>query len=113
MGATEDEPRGEEGAVSHGGSGEVAGDHGALAPDARRAECDAMRAEGNRLVVSGSVIGAATVASTLLLGATCPLCVIGVPALIGFGFVQRVRGELQLRALERQADADGTGDGTS
>lgn len=79
------------------------------AHDARRAECDGLRAEGSRLVVSGSVIGAATVASTVLLGATCPLCVVGVPAIIGFGVYKRIRGELLHRALERETAAEGEG----
>ncbi len=71
-----------------------------------RAACDAMRAEGTRLVASGSMIGLATVASTVLLGATCPLCIVGVPALIGFGVFQRVRGELLHRQLERESGSE-------
>lgn len=51
--------------------------------------------------MSGSAIGVASVASAVLLGATCPLCVVGVPALIGFGIYQRLRGE----TLKREADA--------
>lgn len=59
---------------------------------------DALAAEGNRLMLSGTAIGVATVASTVLLGATCPLCVVGVPALIGWGAAQRIRAE----ALKRK-----------
>lgn len=83
--------------------------------DAKRAECEAMRAEGTRLVGSGSLIGVATVASTVLLGAACPLCVVGVPALIGYGVIQRVRAERLLRELERGGEeplAQPAGEGT-
>ena len=67
--------------------------------ESQRLESAERIAEGNRLMVSGSAIGVASVASALLLGATCPLCVVGVPALIGFGIFQRIRGERLERAL--------------
>ena len=75
------------------------GDHDGS--EARRVEHEELTREGNRLMLSGSAIGAATVASAVLLGATCPLCIVGVPALIGFGAYQRVRGELIRRELEK------------
>ncbi len=65
-----------------------------MTDDARRAELerarDEARAEGNRLLGSGTAIGVATALSTVLLGATCPLCVVGVPALLGFGVIKRI-----------------------
>ncbi len=63
-------------------------------------EGEALEREGNRLMLSGGAIGVATVASAALLGATCPLCLVGVPAIIGYGLVQRVRGQrMQARSL--------------
>lgn len=75
--------------MSGGGGGAVRGEH---APTlALERERDEARAEGNRLLVSGTAIGAATVLSTVLLGATCPLCVVGVPAILAVGAVKRVQ----------------------
>lgn len=68
-------------------------------------EVGTLAAEGNRLMLSGAAIGVATVASTVLLGATCPLCVVGVPALIGWGAAQRIRAEL----LKRKTGAEQAG----
>lgn len=47
--------------------------------------------EGTRLMLSGVAIGIASAASTLLLSATCPLCVVGAPALVGWGAYKRYR----------------------
>ena len=47
--------------------------------------------EGNRLMLSGVTLGAIGVASTVVLGATCPLCVVGAPALVGWGIYKRYR----------------------
>ena len=69
-----------------------------------------MCAEGNRLMLSGGAIGAASVASAVLLGATCPLCVVGVPAIIGFGIYQRLRGELLRRRVTSAGPVEGADD---
>jgi hypothetical protein len=50
---------------------------------------DDERIEGNRLMVSGVALGAIGAASAVLLGATCPLCVVGAPALVGWGAYKR------------------------
>jgi hypothetical protein len=50
---------------------------------------EAERAEGNRLMVTGVALGAVGAASAVLLGATCPLCVVGAPALVGWGAYKR------------------------
>jgi hypothetical protein len=78
----------------------------AFAAEAQKREVEALKSEGNRLVVSGTAIGVASVASAVLLGATCPLCIVGVPALIGFGIYQRVRGEMLGRPPATPAEAD-------
>ena len=45
--------------------------------------------EGTRLMWSGAAIGVASAASAVVLGATCPLCVVGAPALVGWGAYKR------------------------
>lgn len=47
------------------------------------------RAEGNELLGAGLGIGAFGVASGVLLGAVCPLCVVAAPALVGAGIYKR------------------------
>ena len=47
--------------------------------------------EGNRLMLSGVALGLVGAASTVVLGATCPLCVVGAPALVGWGVYKRYR----------------------
>ncbi len=45
--------------------------------------------EGTRLMLSGAGLGLVGAASAVALGATCPLCVVGAPALIGWGAYKR------------------------
>ncbi len=52
---------------------------------------DEEAAEGTRLMLSGASLGLLGVASAALLGATCPLCVVGAPALVGWGAYKRYR----------------------
>ncbi len=52
-------------------------------------ERDANKKEGERLMWSGVGLGAISVVSTAVLGATCPLCVVGAPALVGWGAYKR------------------------
>ena len=59
--------------------------------DSSQEDPEADRVEGNRLIVSGAGLGALGAASAVVLGATCPLCVVGAPALVGFGFYKRWR----------------------
>ena len=55
----------------------------------RRAE--QQRAEGNACLSAGVGIGAVGLAGGLLLGATCPLCVVATPALLGVGVYKRLQ----------------------
>lgn len=45
--------------------------------------------EGTRLILSGVGLGAFGAISAVALGATCPLCVVGAPALVGWGAYRR------------------------
>ncbi len=58
----------------------------------------AERAEARRLMVSGVVIGGLDLLALGALGVSCPLCVVGAPALVGWGAyrwlrVRRLRSE--------------------
>lgn len=44
---------------------------------------------GNELTFMGLGIGAFGIASTAILGATCPVCVVAAPALLGAGLYAR------------------------
>ena len=68
---------------------ESAQDAGGKDGEGPRSEAQAEHAEGTRLIASGIGLGALGAASAVVLGATCPLCVVGAPALVGFGFYKR------------------------
>ena len=46
-------------------------------------------AEGTRLMLSGAGLGLVGAASAAVLGASCPLCVVGAPALVAWGAYKR------------------------
>jgi hypothetical protein len=52
---------------------------------------DDARYEANAAIGTGLGIGAFGAASAVLLGATCPMCVIASPALIGYGLYKRAK----------------------
>lgn len=47
-------------------------------------------AEANRLMGAGLGLGAWATLSTLVLGSTCPLCVVAAPAMLGLGVYKRL-----------------------
>lgn len=47
--------------------------------------------DGTELIVSGLGVGAIGVAGAVLLGATCPVCVVATPALLGAGLYKKWR----------------------
>lgn len=49
------------------------------------------RAEANQLMGMGLGLGAFGAVSALTLGATCPLCVVVAPAMVGLGLYKRLR----------------------
>jgi len=51
------------------------------------------KAEANQMIGAGLGIGAFGAASAVLLGATCPICVVAAPALIGVGVLKRLRSK--------------------
>ncbi|MBZ0120698.1 MAG: hypothetical protein K8H88_27135 [Sandaracinaceae bacterium] len=75
-----------------------------MAIDARSEdEAKAEKKEANRLMISGVTLGAVGALSAVVLGATCPFCVVGAPALVGWGAYRRYR-------LARAAKAGRAGD---
>jgi hypothetical protein len=50
------------------------------------------RTEANQLLGAGLGLGALGAVSAIALGATCPLCVVVAPAMLGMGIYKRLRG---------------------
>jgi hypothetical protein len=51
------------------------------------------KSEANQMIGAGVGIGAFGAVSALVLGATCPICVVAAPALIGAGVLKRLRSK--------------------
>jgi len=49
--------------------------------------------DGTDLIVTGVSVGAIGVVGAVLLGATCPVCVVATPALIGAGLYKKWRAK--------------------
>ncbi|MCB0330963.1 MAG: hypothetical protein KDD70_14935 [Bdellovibrionales bacterium] len=49
--------------------------------------------EANTCMAIGAGVGVMGVAATVLLGATCPICYVAAPALIGTGLLAKKRAE--------------------
>lgn len=49
--------------------------------------------DANSCIVYGAGLGAVGTGTALLAGATCPLCVVLAPALIGFGVWKRITAD--------------------
>lgn len=48
------------------------------------------RSEGNQCIAMGLGVGGLSTITAMATGATCPLCFIAVPALIGMGVYRRI-----------------------
>ncbi|MCB0334766.1 MAG: hypothetical protein KDD62_00630 [Bdellovibrionales bacterium] len=70
----------------------------------KQSDKDKCLREGNFCIGTGIGIGALGLGATLAVGATCPICVVAAPALIGVGVVQR------LKASKSDDCDDGSGD---
>lgn len=55
--------------------------------------------DGNDLIMGGVGVGAIGVVGAVVLGATCPICVVATPALIGAGLFQKWRAR-RIAALQ-------------
>ena len=67
----------------------------------KRDDVDSMRREGNACLGLGAGVGAFGAGSAVFVGATCPLCYIVAPALIGMG----VYGRMRARRLENKSSS--------
>lgn len=54
------------------------------------AAAERARSEGNQCIAMGVGVGALGTAAALALGATCPLCFIAAPGLVGVGLYRRL-----------------------
>lgn len=74
-----------------------------------------LREDSNKLLAGGAALGTFAAVSSALLGATCPMCIVVAPLMLGAGAVQRWRCVRAERAgLERGQpdDADVSQPGT-
>jgi len=51
---------------------------------------DKVRTEGNQCIAIGIGVGGLGTVAAVALGATCPLCFVAAPALIGMGVYRRI-----------------------
>jgi hypothetical protein len=73
------------------------------APEIPEINFDTLRKQGNEHLGAGLGLGAVTATSLAILGATCPLCYVAVPALIVSGI--RKRRKAARAAAEAEANA--------
>lgn len=57
--------------------------------DEHRRRAEQQREEGNACLRAGAGVGAVGLAGGLLVGSTCPLCIIATPALLAVGVYKR------------------------
>jgi hypothetical protein len=76
-----------------------------LARDAH-AEVATLKEDGNRLLVGGATLGTFAVVTSALFAATCPMCVVVAPAMLGAGAVQRWRASRKERMCLEAAAAE-------
>lgn len=69
----------------------------------------AEHAEAKRLMVSGLVIGGLDLLAAVALGVSCPLCVVGAPALVGWGAYRWLRLRASRARAVRHPLAGGSG----
>jgi len=64
--------------------------------------------DANSCIAIGASLGAVETGTALLAGATCPLCVVIAPALIGYGVWKRFAANRECRVdAERKESKDG------
>lgn len=78
-----------------------------VAPEAepiedRREASEREKKAANEFLAMGLSVGAVGAAGAVLLGATCPLCVVATPALLGVGLLRRARAA----RMAARADAE-------
>ena len=62
--------------------------------------------EANQCIAIGLGIGGMGAATALAIGATCPLCIIFAPLLVGAGLVKRRKEEKKRLALELDSNVN-------
>lgn len=54
-------------------------------------ETDSLREEAKTLLVGGATLGAFSIVTTVLVGTTCPMCIVAAPVMLGAGAYKRWR----------------------
>ena len=67
-------------------------------------EARELREDSHRLLVGGATLGTFAVVTSALVGATCPMCVVVAPVMLGAGAVQRWRAVRKERACAVKQD---------
>ena len=66
---------------------------------------DALREDAKTLLVGGATLGAFSIATTLLVGTTCPMCIVAAPVMLGAGAYKRWRATQAERAAAQSTGA--------
>jgi hypothetical protein len=59
--------------------------------DEAKAKATELREDSNRLLVGGATLGTFAAVTGAIFGATCPMCIVVAPLMLGAGAVQRWR----------------------
>jgi hypothetical protein len=77
--------------------------------DEREREKRALQDDARHLLMGGASLGAISIATTAFLGATCPLCVVAVPLMLGLGAYKQWRVMRAPTGSQEDAAPDGAG----
>ncbi len=66
-----------------------------------------VRKQGNEYLGAGVGLGVASIGSAVLIGATCPLCIVAVPALVAGGLWKRHKAKQGLCESSEECGEDG------
>ncbi|MCB0310235.1 MAG: hypothetical protein KDD42_03305 [Bdellovibrionales bacterium] len=66
--------------------------------------------DANTCIGLGAGVGVLGASSVLLTGAMCPVCYVAVPALIGYGALERYRAKKSIRSKPQDPKHDSNGD---
>lgn len=67
---------------------------------------DKVRKQGNEHLGAGVGLGVASIGSAVLLGATCPLCYVAVPALVASGLWKRRKAKKGQETMDCGEDGE-------
>lgn len=65
-----------------------------------------LRDDAKNLLVGGATLGTFSVVTTALLGATCPMCIVVAPVMLGAGAIQHWRASRLARACDAVTEVE-------